>query len=190
MKLIILDRDGVINSNEAYYTTHPDEFHFLPGSVEAIVDLYNAGYKITIATNQAGIDRGYLTHADLASIHAKMLRLVRHAGGDIDRILYADKYDDNHPWRKPNPGMPLEIMAGYDVYNKANIAFIGDSIRDLQAGLAAGCQPVLVRTGSGKQSEADLATTEMRELAEKVIIVDDLYAYSQLLISGQTGAFK
>lgn len=185
-KLVIVDRDGVINSDEAYYTTQPEDFHFIAGSIEAIVAFHQAGYQIAVATNQAGIDRGFLSHADLASIHAKMLKLVRQAGGDIDRILYADKYDDHHPWRKPNPGMPLEIMAEYGVYNKGNIPFIGDSITDIQAALKAGCQPVLVRTGKGTDTEANLPP----ELTEKVMIFDDLLACSQALITTQTGVIE
>lgn len=181
-KLIILDRDGVINLNDSYYVTSADDFQFQPMCLRAIAQLYQAGFKITIATNQAGIDRGVLTHADLASIHAKMLRDIRLAGGDIERILYADKYDDNHPWRKPNAGMLLEIMAEYGVSNKGKVLFIGDSMGDLQAAVKAGCKPILVRTGKGAETEAQLST----ELRDKTQIFDNLYDCSQWLI----GALK
>lgn len=105
-KLIILDRDGVINRDLGTYVTRPDEFEFLDGGIDAIAQLKCAGYTLAIATNQAGIARGRYNHEILAAIHAKMLGKIRAGGGDIDLIVYCPSYDNAHPWRKPNVPYP------------------------------------------------------------------------------------
>ncbi len=182
-KLVIIDRDGVINQETDYYITCADDFHFQPGAVEGLVRLHQHGFTIAIATNQAGIDRGYLSHATLAGIHAKMCLAIRQAGGAIDRILYAARYDDNHPWRKPNPGMLHEIMAEYGVSNQGSTPFIGDSMSDLQAALQAGCKPLLVRTGKGAKTESEMPTA----LKQQTTIFADLNeASKQLTGTGTT----
>lgn len=155
-KLIILDRDGVINRDLGTYVTHPDEFEFIDGAIAAIARLKRAEHTIAIATNQAGISRGRYNHERLAAIHAKMLSEIRRAGGDIDRIVYCPSYDNDHPWRKPNSGMLAEIMRGFDT-TAENTVFIGDAVRDMQAGFALGCQLIMVANASGKADYHDLA---------------------------------
>ncbi len=127
-KLIILDRDGVINRDLGTYVTCPEEFEFIEGAITAIARLKQAGYLIAVATNQAGIERGYYSHEMLAAIHSKMLHDIRAGGGDIDRILYCPSYDDNHPWRKPNAGMLTELLNSFNI-DAHETVFIGDSDR-------------------------------------------------------------
>lgn len=155
MKLIILDRDGVINKDIGTYVTKPDEFEFAEGVVDAIADFKRAGYLIGIATNQGGIGRGMYSHEDLAAIHAVMLAGIRQAGGDVDRILYCPSYDDSHPWRKPNAGMLTTLLADFNVAPK-DAVFIGDAVRDMQAGFSAGCHLMLLTSKHGKMDYRQL----------------------------------
>ena len=148
MKLVILDRDGVINYDSDAYIKTPDEWSPLPGSIEAIAQLHRAGYRIIVATNQSGVDRGLFDLDTLNRIHARMHRCVREAGGVIDRIVVCPSADDAHPDRKPNPGMYLQIAARFGI-TLNGVPAVGDSRRDLQAARAAGAQPVLVQTGKG-----------------------------------------
>lgn len=161
MKLVILDRDGVINQDLGHYVTCPSAFVFNEGVVEAIALLKRHGYLVAIATNQAGIERGFYTHQTLAAIHHRMLQTIRQGGGDIDRIIYCPSYDDNHPWRKPNAGMLREILDGYGI-QATDAVFIGDTVRDMQAGDCVDCQLIMVKTGKGL-TEYPLLPTPLRD---------------------------
>lgn len=176
-KLIILDRDGVINKDLGTYVTHPDNFEFIDGAITAISQLKKAGYSIAIATNQAGIERGFYSHEDLATIHAKMLAAIRAKGGDIDHIVYCSSYDDAHPWRKPNAGMLMELLRYFGAEAKETI-FIGDAIRDMQAGMTVGCQLIKVndRNGSDNTDNMSLAlkkqitfTTNLKSAVQQLL---------------------
>lgn len=169
MKLIILDRDGVINKDLGTYVTKPDEFVFIDGALEAIARLKQAGYTIAIATNQAGIERGLYSHEALAAIHAKMLAAIRAGGGDIDRIVYCPSYDNQHPWRKPNAGMLTELLSGFAVAPQ-DAVFIGDAPRDMQAGFVADCHLMIVANASGDADYRALPNT----LRQRVLFADDL----------------
>ncbi|MDP8078955.1 D-glycero-alpha-D-manno-heptose-1,7-bisphosphate 7-phosphatase [Phocoenobacter skyensis] len=147
MKLIILDRDGVINK-ELKWVENPEEFEFIDGAIEAIANFKKAGYITAIATNQSHIDRGRFTVADLEAIHDKMLKELRANGGDIDKIVYCPSFDNNDPRRKPNPGMLLELLAHFNV-KPSDAVFIGDYERDMQAGYDAGCHLILVENKHG-----------------------------------------
>lgn len=147
MKLIILDRDGVINK-ELKYVAKPEEFEFIDGALEAIAQFHQAGYQIAIATNQSNIERGNFTHEDLTDIHQYMLSKIRQSGGDIHRILYCSSTDNSHPRRKPNPGMLNELLAEFKIPAHESV-FIGDYVRDMQAGDAAGCRLIMVRNKHG-----------------------------------------
>lgn len=149
-KLIILDRDGVINRDLGTYVTCPDEFEFIDGAIAAIAALKRVGFTLAIATNQAGIERGLYSHEDLAAIHAKMLAAIREGGGDIDRIVYCPSYDNAHPWRKPNVGMLTEILTHYYIDGQST-TFIGDAIRDMLAGTEANCRLVMLENAQGKE---------------------------------------
>lgn len=177
MKLIILDRDGVINRDLGTYVTCPDEFEFIDGALAALAALKRAGFTLAIATNQAGIARGRYTHEQLAAIHAKMLAAIRAGGGDIDRIVYCPSYDNAHPWRKPNAGMLTEILTGYNIMGK-DAVFIGDATRDMQAGEAANCHLIMVENAHGRADYDKLSAT----LKSQVTSVKDLsHAVEQLV---------
>ena len=155
MKLVILDRDGVINQDSEHYIKSPEEWQPIPGSLEAIARFTQEGWRVVVATNQSGISRGLFDMSALNAMHAKMHRAVAQAGGRIDAVFYcAESADSNSPYRKPNPGMLLAIAERFNV-TLAGMPAVGDSIRDLQAASAAGAQPVLVRTGKGAITEAD-----------------------------------
>lgn len=150
-RLVLLDRDGVINKDRGDYVTCPDELHLLPNALRGIARLTAAGLRIGICTNQGGIARGRYDEAALAAIHAKMLAAVQAAGGEIAHIVYCPSFDNRDPRRKPNAGMLLEQAAYFGVADLAGVPFVGDNLVDVQAARAAGAMPVLVKTGKGRQ---------------------------------------
>ena len=157
MKLIILDRDGVINQDSDLYIKSPEEWIPLPGSLEAIARLNQWGYRVVVCTNQSGIGRGLFGMDTLNAIHDKMIKAATHAGGTIDAIFFCPHTNaDNCGCRKPKAGMLKEIAARYNV-DLAGVPVIGDSLRDLQSALAVGGQPMLVLTGKGKKTQVDPA---------------------------------
>ncbi len=153
MKLIILDRDGVINQDSDSFIKSPDEWVALPGALQAIARLNQAGYVVVVATNQSGISRKLFDMATLNAIHQKMHAAAQHVGADIDAVFFCPhNTDDNCDCRKPKPGMFKEIARRYDLGLKG-VPCVGDSLRDLQAGFLAGCVPNLVLTGKGKKTQ-------------------------------------
>lgn len=149
MSTILLDRDGVINENRADYVKSWDEFRFLPGAREAIARLTAAGHRIVVCTNQAAIARKLLTIETIEDIHRRMLAEIAETGGRIERVYYCPHGKDEHcPCRKPRPGLLFQARdeLGLDL---RDAIFIGDSITDMQAALAAGVFPILVLTGLG-----------------------------------------
>ncbi|MBX6391847.1 MAG: D-glycero-beta-D-manno-heptose 1,7-bisphosphate 7-phosphatase [Burkholderiales bacterium] len=175
MKLLILDRDGVINYDSPQFIKSPDEWRPIPGSLEAIARFTQAGYRVVVATNQSGIGRGLFDMATLNAIHDKMHRQVAQAGGRIDAIFYCpDTADSNSFYRKPNPGMLVEIGERLNV-PLAGVPAVGDSLRDLQAAAAVGAQPILVLTGKGSK-------TQHEALPPGTKIFPDLAAVAQELI--------
>ena len=172
MKLVILDRDGVINHDSASYIKSPEEWKPIAGSLEAIALLNQAGYRVLVATNQSGIGRGLFDMATLNAIHDKMHRALSLVGGRVDGIFYCPHANDaGCACRKPRPGLLDEIAKRFGV-SLDGVPFIGDSLRDLQAGAAVGAQPVLVLTGKGKKirKDGDLpeGTVVHADLAEAV----------------------
>ncbi|HPT49092.1 MAG TPA: D-glycero-beta-D-manno-heptose 1,7-bisphosphate 7-phosphatase [Accumulibacter sp.] len=149
MKLVILDRDGVINHDSSQFIKSPAEWRPIPGSLEAIAKLTQAGYRVVLATNQSGIGRGLFDMDTLNAIHEKMHRAVQKAGGRIDAIFYCPHpVEENCRCRKPKTGMFERIASCFNVSMKGRPA-VGDSLRDLQAAAAVGAQPLLVLTGKG-----------------------------------------
>ncbi len=150
MKLIILDRDGVINYDSEHYIKTPDEFLLIPGSVEAIAKLKHMGYTIAVATNQSGLGRGFYTEATLQAIHQKLQDSLRPYQASVDFICYCPHLpSDNCHCRKPEIGLLEQIQQHFN-YPITNCYLVGDSIRDLEAAKKMGCLPVLVKTGNGK----------------------------------------
>jgi D-glycero-D-manno-heptose 1,7-bisphosphate phosphatase len=149
MKLVILDRDGVINEDSDDFIKTLDEFIPLPGSLEAIKCLKQAGYKVAVATNQSGVSRGYLTLDTLNAMHNKLNSLLAEMDANIDGFFYCPHGpDDGCDCRKPKPGLYQQISEQFNV-SLEGVPVIGDSLRDLEAARAVGAKPILVRTGKG-----------------------------------------
>ena len=174
-KLIILDRDGVINQDSDLYIKSPDEWHPIPGSLEAIARLNQWGWRVVVCTNQSGIGRGLFGMDTLNAIHDKMIKAAAHVGGTIDAVFFCPHTNvDNCECRKPKAGMLKEIAARYNI-DLAGVPVIGDSLRDLQSALAVGATPMLVLTGKGKRTKLDPA------LPEGIPVFPDLAAAVQKL---------
>ena len=154
MKLIILDRDGVINYDSDAFIKTPDEWKPIPGSLEAIAHLTQAGYRVVIATNQSGISRGLLDMVTLNAINDKMCKAVNQVGGRIDAMFFCPHADsDKCNCRKPATGMFKEISDRFGL-ELNGVPAIGDSLRDLQAAAEVGAIPILVLSGKGKKTRA------------------------------------
>jgi len=149
MKLVILDRDGTINEDSDQFIKSPEEWRPLPGALEAIARLNHAGWHVVIASNQSGLGRGLFDVASLNAMHAKMHKLLSAHGGRIDAVFYCPHApEDSCTCRKPSPGLFEQIGDRFGIELKGTPT-AGDSARDLQAGVAAGCEPHLVLTGKG-----------------------------------------
>ncbi len=169
-KLVILDRDGVINHDSDQFIKSPDEWRPVEGSLAAIARFTHAGFRVVVATNQSGIGRGLFDMATLNAIHDKMHRAVAQHGGRIDAVFYCPHpADSTCSCRKPQPGMLTEIASRYHT-SLSNLPTVGDALRDLQAAAAVGALPILVRTGKGKQTEA------AGQLPAGTVVFDDLGA--------------
>lgn len=176
-KLVILDRDGVINFDSAQFIKSPAEWKPIPGSLEAIARLTQAGYRVVVATNQSGVGRGLFDMDTLNAIHEKMHKAVGAAGGRLDAIFYCPHPADSAcECRKPKPGMFKRISETLNV-NLKGVPSVGDSLRDLQACAVLGCQPILVYTGKGEKTKADGNLPEgTLEFADLAAVVDWILA--------------
>lgn len=177
-RLVILDRDGVINEERADYVRSVDQWRPLPGSLKAIARLCRAGLAVAVATNQSGVGRGLMPASALEAIHARMHTAVRAAGGDLAGVFHCPHTpEDNCRCRKPLPGLlkQIERVVGLPV---AGEYMVGDSMRDLEAGVAAGARPALVRTGFGAATERELPPEST------VAVFDDLAAFAAWLLEG------
>lgn len=154
-KLVILDRDGVINHDSDKYVKSVDEWVPIPGSLEAIARLNHAGYRILVATNQSGLARGLFSIEDLNAIHRRMHRELSVHGAQIEAIFFCPHAPNtNCRCRKPLPGLIEDISIRLQV-DLNGVPLIGDALRDVEAAIAAGASPILVRTGKGKRTIAD-----------------------------------
>ncbi|CAM3635171.1 D-glycero-beta-D-manno-heptose-1,7-bisphosphate 7-phosphatase [Pseudomonas reidholzensis] len=175
MKLLILDRDGVINHDSDAYIKSLEEWIPIAGSVEAIAQLSKAGWTVAVATNQSGIARGYYSLETLEAMHARLRALVAAQGGEVGHIVYCPHGpDEGCACRKPKPGMLRAIAEHYQA-ELAGVWFVGDSKGDLEAALAVGAQPVLVKTGKGEK-------TLDKGVSQDTLIFDDLAAVARALI--------
>ncbi|OGV71298.1 MAG: D-glycero-beta-D-manno-heptose-1,7-bisphosphate 7-phosphatase [Methylophilales bacterium RIFCSPHIGHO2_02_FULL_57_10] len=177
MKLVILDRDGVINYDSAQFIKSPDEWKPIPGSLEAIAELNQAGFRVVLASNQSGIGRGLFDMATLNAINDKMHRALAQAGGRIDAMFYCPHAAEaNCSCRKPKPGMIEEIARRFGT-DLDGVPSVGDSLRDLQAGVPLGALPILVRTGKGE------ATLASGGLPEGTLVFANLAEAAKYIIS-------
>ncbi|MDQ5921238.1 MAG: D-glycero-D-manno-heptose 1,7-bisphosphate phosphatase [Pseudomonadota bacterium] len=181
-KLIVLDRDGVINQDSHDYIKNVDEWEPIPGSLEAIANLTQAGFRIVVCTNQSGIGRGLYTMEALNEIHQKMHRMVDQLGGEIAAVFICPhKPEDNCECRKPKPKMILDICERFNIDAAADVIMVGDSLRDLEAVVQAGGMPVLVKTGNGKKTFAKST------IPPNTLVFDNLLAVSEYLIDELKG---
>jgi D-glycero-D-manno-heptose 1,7-bisphosphate phosphatase len=180
MKLVILDRDGVINYDSAQFIKTPAEWKPIPGSLEAIARLNQAGYRVVVATNQSGLGRSLFDMDTLNSIHEKMHKALFTVGGRIDAVFFCPHTADSDcECRKPKPGMLKRISETLNI-NLKGVPAIGDSLRDLQACAAVGCLPILVRTGKGERTRAEGNLPEgTLEFADLAAAVDHILAHKK-----------
>lgn len=179
MKLLILDRDGVINKDSRNFIKSPAEWRALPGSLRAIARFCQAGWKVAVVTNQSGVGRGLFSARALSAIHRRMTEELRHAGGNLAGIFVCPHTpDDGCDCRKPGTGM-LEDFARRFSVELDGVPLVGDSERDLDAARAVGARPILVRTGNGKKTENALGEDT------DVAVYDDLAAVADALLEEQ-----
>lgn len=191
MNLVILDRDGVINQERPDFVKTADECVPIDGSIAAIARLHQAGFTVVVATNQSGLARGKFDLDDLEAMHAKLTALVEAAGGEISAIFYCPHApEDKCKCRKPKPGLLEAIEAEFNT-SVEGVPFIGDTLRDLQAGRQKGCKPILVLTGNGADTLAALqhaqpATDDLPQVTlEQVHMFANLEAAADHLITAK-----
>jgi D-glycero-D-manno-heptose 1,7-bisphosphate phosphatase len=180
-KLVILDRDGVINYDSDQYVKSADEWIPLPGSLEAIAELNQAGFHVTVATNQSGLARGLFTINDLHAMHQKMMDLLAPMGGRVDSIFFCPHVDEDQcNCRKPLPGLMRDIASRYRKADSAlpltGVPIVGDSLRDLEAATVLGASPHLVLTGKGQK------TVDVGILPAGTVVHADLMAFTKSLL--------
>jgi D-glycero-D-manno-heptose 1,7-bisphosphate phosphatase len=173
MKLIVLDRDGVINYDSAAFIKSPDEWRPIPGCLNAIARLNQEGFHVVVATNQSGIGRGLFDMAALNAIHSKMHQALAQAGARVDAIFFCPHAaDDNCRCRKPKTGM-FEDVAHRLNTSLTGVPMVGDSIRDIEAAAAVQASPILVLTGNGKKTQrAGKLPPDTRVFADLAAVVD------------------
>ncbi len=178
MKLVILDRDGVINQDSANYIKSPNEWIPIPNSLEAISLLNQNGYSVVIATNQSGVGRGLYGIEELNNIHAKMIKMLAELGGSIDAIFFCTHTEEDRcDCRKPEIGMLVEIKDRFSV-SFEDICGVGDSLRDLEAFEKVGMQPILVKTGNGENTFLE------GKYPKQSLVFDDLFEAASKIIEG------
>ncbi|MEW6612181.1 MAG: D-glycero-beta-D-manno-heptose 1,7-bisphosphate 7-phosphatase [Pseudomonadota bacterium] len=178
VKLVILDRDGVINEDSDAFIKSPAEWEPIPGALEAIARLNRAGYKVVVASNQSGVGRGLFDVQTLAAIHQRLRSELLSMGGHIDAIFYCPHHpEEGCRCRKPAPGLFEEIRERFNTALEG-VPAVGDSLRDLEAARAAGAMPILVRTGKGEatlakgQVPADVPVYENLEAVVKALLAN------------------
>ena len=145
-KLIVLDRDGVINQDSPEYIKSPDEWHEILGACNAIAKLNQCGYKVVVATNQSGLARGYFTTETLKAIHKKMLDQVKKVGGRIEDVFVCPHGpNDNCECRKPKSGLLLQAAKKFNL-DPRDMLVIGDSTRDILAAKNCGAEAIFIKT--------------------------------------------
>ena len=181
-RLVILDRDGVINEDSDNYIKSLAEWQPIPGSIDAIVRLSKAGFTIAVATNQSGINRGLFDLDELEAMHARLTDLVMEQGGEIAGIFYCPHTpEENCNCRKPKSGLIEAIERALCVSAK-HVPIIGDTLRDLEAGVKKRCVPMLVKTGKGERTLQQLRDEPQHPLAD-VAVFDNLAAAADYLIA-------
>lgn len=181
-RFVILDRDGVVNLDSDQFIKTPEEWVPIPGSLEAIAALNQAGFRVVIASNQSGIGRGLFEMSALNAMHEKMYKALANLGGRVEAVFFCPHTAaDGCDCRKPKSGMFEQIGERFGIELRA-VPVVGDSLRDLEAGVAVGCVPHLVLTGKGQK------TQDKGGLPAGTRIHDDLAAFARWLVTGDGAA--
>lgn len=169
-RIIVLDRDGVINQDAEDYIKTPDEWIPLPGSLEAIGRLCAADYEVAVVTNQSGVGRGLFSSDTLERIHAKMAQSVAAFGGKLAGVYFCPHTpSDDCECRKPKPGLMRALQADLELDTLSGVPYVGDKHSDLELAAAVGARGILVRTGKGRGTASDVTDVEIfRDLAAVV----------------------
>ena len=176
IRLVLLDRDGVINCDSEEYIKSVDEWCPIDGSIDAVRRLQGQ-FQVAVCTNQAGVGRGLLTGSVLAAIHGKLQEALQNTGGEPIPVYHCPHHpDDGCDCRKPAPGLLIDAMRAAAVTGRQT-CFVGDSMRDVEAAWNAGCTPILVRTGNGRSVEANSVPA-----LEGVPVFDDLASCATALL--------
>lgn len=180
-KLVIIGRDGILNEYREGHVTAPDEWVPVPGALAAVARLHHAGWHVVVATNQSGIGRGMIDMAAVNAVHAHLNQLLMGEGGRIDAVFFCPHTpEDGCACRKPKPGMMLEIGRRYGV-DLAQVPMASDTLRDLIAAQAAGCEPHLVLTGRA----ANIGDDQLHHMLAQVPgarVHADLAAFAEFLL--------
>ncbi|MBX3599645.1 MAG: D-glycero-beta-D-manno-heptose 1,7-bisphosphate 7-phosphatase [Rubrivivax sp.] len=180
-KLVILGRDGILNEYREAHVTAPEEWVPVPGALEAVARLNHAGWHVVVATNQAGIGRGMIDMAAINAVHAHMNQQLMAQGARVDAVFFCPHTpEEGCDCRKPRPGMLLDIGRRYGV-DLRGVPLVGDTLRDLQAAVAAGCEPHLVLSGRA----AGLGDEQLRQTISQVPgtrVHADLAAFADFLM--------
>lgn len=183
--LIILDRDGVINQDSDDYIKSVEEWQPIPGSIEAIARLSQAGYPLGVATNQSGLARGYFDISVLEGMHNKLKELLQAAGGDLHHIAFCPHAPhDDCDCRKPKPGMLDQISAQLNIPLGPNVVMVGDNMADLEVGNARNCTLILLKTGKGLRSLEKIASHKDARI-RNVRVFENLAEFAEVLLQGK-----
>ena len=181
LRLVILGRDGILNVYREDHVKSPDEWEPIPNALEAVARLNHAGWHTVVATNQSGIGRGMIDMASVNTVHQRMMQRLAEAGGRLDAVFFCPHTpEDDCDCRKPKPGLMKQIAQRYGIELRT-VPMVADTLRDLQAAHAAGCEPHLVRTGRA----AALTDKQVVEIVQQVPMTevhDDLGEFVDFLL--------
>jgi D-glycero-D-manno-heptose 1,7-bisphosphate phosphatase len=178
MRLVLADRDGVLNEDRPEGVQRPQDLRLIPGAAAAVRRLNAAGIPVALVTNQSAVGRGVFGWADLEAIQARLEEALAAEGAKLDLVLVApDAPERAGPRRKPAPGMLIEAMERFSVA-PSDTVMIGDDLRDLEAAAAAGCRRILVGTGKG----ARVAAAGVPEWLQPVLLCDSFAGAVDLLL--------
>jgi D-glycero-D-manno-heptose 1,7-bisphosphate phosphatase len=183
-KAVLLDRDGVINFDSPDYILTPEQWRPIPGSLQAIAALTHAGIPVAIVSNQSALGRGMFDAATMQAIHDRMIAAVEAAGGRIAHTAYCPHApEDGCDCRKPKPGLLIDALQALGITDAKDTIMVGDSARDVEAAVAVGVRPVLVRTGYG---DVQTILSKSRRLVPDIRVYDDLAAAVGTLLQEAT----
>jgi D-glycero-D-manno-heptose 1,7-bisphosphate phosphatase len=185
LRLVILDRDGTINEDRDDFVKSPDEWVPIPGALEAIAKLHQAGWHVVVATNQSGLGRGLFDMYTLNEMHLKMNALLAPLGGRIDAVFFCPHApEDNCRCRKPLPGLFEDIQQRFGLDDMRAVLAVGDTLRDLQAATAIGCAPHLVRTGKAAALD-ETGVQALRDQIPGLVVHASLAAFADALLGAE-----